>query len=138
MQTVLALFGLIALFVSAIGMFNTMTIALLERTNEIGIMRSIGVRRSDIRKLFLFESMLMGFLGGVGGVGIAMLGGTLANMGINALAQRFGGTALNLFVYPAWFVILIIVFSAIIGFLTGLYPSYRASRLNPLDALRYK
>ncbi len=137
-QAVLALFGLVALFVSAIGMFNTMTIALLERTNEIGIMRSIGIRRSDVRKLFLLESMLMGFLGGLVGVGVGMLGGFVANAAINVLARRFGGTELSLFLFPTWFVILIIVFSAVIGFLTGLYPSRRASRLNPLDALRYK
>ncbi len=137
-QTILALFGLVALFVSAIGMFNTMTIALLERTNEIGIMRSIGIRRSDVRKLFLVESMLMGFLGGLIGVAIGMLGGSIANAGINILARRFGGAELSLFLFPTWFIALIIVFSTAIGFFTGLYPSHRASRLNPLDALRYK
>lgn len=137
-QIVLALFGLVALGVSAIGMFNTMTITLLERTSEIGIMRSIGVRRSDIKKLFLVESMVMGFLGGVGGIIIGMGLGFLANAGINVLARHFGGTSLTLFAFPLWFVVFILIFSGCVGVVTGLYPSHRASHLNPLEALRYK
>lgn len=137
-QIVLGLFGLVALGVSAIGMFNTMTITLLERTSEIGIMRSIGVRRKDIKKLFLVESMLMGFLGGVGGVAIGMLFGFIANLAINMLARHFGGPSMTLFVFPIWFIVVILVFSAFVGLLTGMYPSHRASHLNPLEALRYK
>jgi ABC-type antimicrobial peptide transport system permease subunit len=137
-QIVLALFGLVALIVSAIGMFNTMTIALLERINEIGIMRSIGASVGDIMKLFLLESFLMGLLGGLGGVSIGYLAGELANFGINLLAKNFGGQALSLFYRPTWFVALIIIFSSLIGFLTGVYPARKAAKLNPLDALRYK
>lgn len=137
-QIILALFGLVALVVSAIGMFNTMTITLLERINEIGIMRSIGLTKKDIKKMFLVESILMGFLGGVGGVAIGYLAGELANIGINMLAKNFGGQAFDLFYRPVWFVMAIIIFSTFIGFLTGLYPSRRAARLNPLEALRYK
>lgn len=137
-QIILALFGFVALIVSAIGMFNTMTIALLERINEIGIMRAIGVSKGDIKKLFLLESLMMGFLGGLGGVGIGYLAGEIANIGINLLAKNFGGQSLNLFYRPFWFIILIIIFSSIIGFFTGVYPSLRAAKLNPLEALRYK
>lgn len=137
-QIVLALFGFVALIVSAIGMFNTMTIALLERINEIGIMRSIGASVGDIMKLFLVESFIMGLLGGVGGVAIGYAAGGLANIGINLLAKNFGGQALSLFYRPTWFVALIIVFSSVIGFLTGVYPARKAAKLNPLDALRYK
>lgn len=137
-QIVLSLFGLVALIVSAIGMFNTMTITLMERTNEIGIMRSIGITRTDIRKLFLVESMLMGFLGGIGGMIIGLGAGKIANFFINILATKFGGAALDLFFAPTWFLTFIMVFSTCIGVLTGIYPSMRASKLNPLDALRYK
>jgi putative ABC transport system permease protein len=137
-QIVLSLFGLVALTVSAIGMFNTMTIALLERTNEIGIMRAIGIIKKDVRRLFLVESALMGFLGGVGGVSIGYIAGELANFGLNLLAKNFGGQAVNLFYRPLWFIGLIMIFSTFVGFFTGIYPSVRASRLNPLDALRYK
>lgn len=137
-QIILSLFGLVALIVSAIGMFNTMTIALLERINEIGIMRSIGASSLDIRLLFLFESLTMGFLGGLGGVIIGYLGGEVANFGVNILSRNFGGQALDLFYRPFWFIGIIIVFSTFVGFLTGIYPSRRASKFNPLEALRYK
>ena len=137
-QFVLGFFGLVALIVSAIGMFNTMTIALMERTNEIGIMRSIGITRGDIRTMFLVESMVMGLLGGLGGLLLGSIVGESVNFGMNALAHRFGGPGVNLFVAPLWFIIVIIAFSAVIGLLTGVYPSVRASKLNPLDALRYK
>jgi len=137
-QIVLGLFGMVALTVSAIGMFNTMTVMLLERTNEIGIMRSIGVSKRDIKKLFLFESMLMGFLGGVGGVILGYLGGEIANFVMNILAKNFGGQALDLFERPLWFLALILIMSTVIGFLTGVFPARRAAGLNPLDALKYK
>lgn len=137
-QTVLAIFGLIALVVSAIGMMNTMTITLLERINEIGIMRAIGISKKDIKLMFLAESMIMGFLGGLGGIILGYVGGLLVNSGVNLLARTFGGKALNLFYYPAWFVYFIIIFSTVIGLLTGIFPSIKASKLNPLSALRYK
>ncbi|MBP9732309.1 MAG: ABC transporter permease [Candidatus Magasanikbacteria bacterium] len=137
-QIVLGLFGLVALIVSAIGMFNTMTVLLMERTNEIGIMRSIGVTRNDVRKLFMVEAMVMGFLGGLGGVALGHLGGVLANFGINLLAKNFGGQALSLFSRPASFIVGIIIFSTIIGFITGIFPAQRAAKIKPLDALRYK
>jgi len=137
-QVILALFGLVALMVSAIGMFNTMTIALLERINEIGIMRAIGISKKDVRQLFLLESVMMGFLGGIGGVIIGYATGEIANIGINMLAKTFGGQSLDLFYCPMWFVIFIIIFSTVIGFITGIYPSLKASKLNPLTALRYK
>ena len=137
-QIVLGLFGVIALVVSAIGMFNTMTVLLLERTNEIGIMRSIGVARNDVRKLFMVEAMVMGFLGGLGGVVLGYLGGELANFGINLLAKNFGGQALSLFSRPTSFIVIIIIFSTIIGLFTGIFPAMRAGKIKPLDALRYK
>ncbi len=137
-QIVLALFGLVALAVSAIGMFNTMTIALLERTNEIGIMKAIGASNRDIRLLFLVESILIGFFGGLGGVLIGIGGTGGVNMVFNVLAARLGGQSMNIFYTPMWFVMFIMGFSLLIGFLTGVYPSQRASSLNPLVALRYK
>jgi len=137
-QLILAIFGLIALIVSAIGMVNTMTIALLERINEIGIMRAIGITKRDIKIIFLTESLIMGFLGGIGGLAVGFAGGYIVNLGINLLANTFGGQSLDLFYCPAWFIYFIIIFSTLIGLLTGVYPSMKASKLNPLTALRYK
>lgn len=137
-QLVLSLFGAVALIVSAIGMFNTMTIALLERTQEIGIMKSLGASNKDVWKMFLFEAAIIGFLGGVSGIFIGIIAGKISNFGINKLASSLGGEEVDLFYTPNEFIIIILIFSLIVGFLTGLYPARRASRLNPLDALRYK
>ncbi len=137
-QIVLFAFGFVALLVSAIGMFNTMTISLLEKTNEIGIMRSLGITGRDIKKIFFMEAGIMGFLGGVGGVIVGYLAGSIVNLGFNFLANNLGGKALSLFYTPPIFIFFIILFSTIVGFLTGVFPSIRAAKLNPLDALRYK
>lgn len=137
-QLVLMLFGVIALAVSAIGMFNTMTITLLERTEEIGIMKSIGASDTGVSMMFIMESTIMGFLGGVCGVIIGFLGGQIFNQLINFIASRFGGQSVSLFFSPIWFILAIICFSAVVGFLTGFVPARRASKIDPLDALRYK
>jgi ABC-type antimicrobial peptide transport system permease subunit len=137
-RIILMLFGTIALFVSAIGMFNTMTITLLERTEEIGIMKSIGASDTSISVMFFMESAIMGFLGGITGVVIGWSGGKLFNIFIDLVATKFGGQKVSLFSTPLWLVIGVIVSSAIIGFMTGFVPARRASKIDPLDALRYK
>lgn len=137
-QIVLGLFGAVALVVSSIGMFNTMTVTLLERTNEIGIMRAIGANKPDLRRLFLAESIVIGFLGGVVGELLGFLFAAIFNFGVNSLAQHFGGTSIDLFVFPTWFLGIIIAISAGIGFLSGVFPARRAANLEPLEALRYK
>ena len=137
-QIVLASFGIVALIVSAIGMFNTMTIALLERTQEIGIMKALGATSIDIWNMFLAESVIIGFLGGMGGIIIGMLGGEVFNYGVNMLAGALGGDKIDMFYTPIWFILLIMSFSTIVGFMTGFYPARRAARINCLEALRYK
>ena len=133
---ILGLFGIITLAVSAIGMFNTMTVALLERTTEIGIMRSIGASRTDILSMFIIESTLMGFCGGVAGVILGVASGQIVNLIVNIAAKYMGGKSLNLFAYPLWFLGFVLAFSIIIGFATGIGPAKRASSLDPLEALR--
>jgi putative ABC transport system permease protein len=137
-QAVLATFGGIALLVSAIGMFNTMTVTLLERTKEIGIMRTIGASPRDIKLLFVSESIVVGFLGGVSGIVMGITLGFGVNMLLNIAAGQFGGKAVSLFSFPIPFLLFIAIFSAAVGFLTGIFPARRASLLNPLDAIRYE
>jgi putative ABC transport system permease protein len=137
-QIVLASFGIVALIVSAIGMFNTMTIALLERTQEIGIMKALGATAADIWKMFLAEAVIIGFFGGAGGIIIGLLGGEAFNYGLNLLAGALGGDKIDLFYTPYWFIMLIIIFSTVVGLMTGFYPARRAARINALEALRYK
>ena len=137
-QAVLAVFGGIALVVSAIGMFNTMTVTLLERTSEIGVMRTLGASANDIKILFVSEAVIVGFLGGLAGIAMGVGIGFSLNAMVNVAASNFGGKAVTLFSYPTSFLIFIATFSCVVGFLTGIFPAKRASALDPLDAIRYK
>jgi len=137
-QIVLGIFGIVALVVAAIGLINTMTISLLERTNEIGIMRAIGAAPRDVMWLFLGESLMIGFLGGVSGILLGVLSSQLVQLIVNMVSKSFGGDMLKLFSYPIWFMFFIIILSSLVGLIGGYYPARRAAKLNPLDALRYK
>ncbi|USN87825.1 MAG: ABC transporter permease [Candidatus Nomurabacteria bacterium] len=137
-QAVLATFGGIALVVSAIGMFNTMTVTLLERTKEIGIMRTIGASPKDVKNLFISESIVVGFLGGISGIVMGVVIGVTINVLLNIVAGQFGGQAVTLFSFPITFLLFIALFSGAVGYLTGVFPARRAATLNPLDAIRYE
>jgi ABC-type antimicrobial peptide transport system permease subunit len=135
---ILGVFGVTALVVSAIGMFNTMLVGFLERIYEVGILKSIGATDYDVRNLFLVEATIMGFLGGIGGIIIGIGGGEILNLVLSALAVRFGGEAIRLFLTPWWFIFLILVFSLIIGFISGWWPAHRAAGLSPKEAFTKK
>lgn len=135
---VLGGFGVIALFVAALGMFNTLTVSLLERTREVGIMKSMGVRNKDIRFIFLSEAFLMSTLGGLMGIALGVGLGYGSNAILNMIARSSGNQSVNIFSTPSTLVIAISIFAVIIGILTGIYPATRATRINPLDALRYE
>ena len=137
-QIILGTFGVVALIVAAIGMANTMTVTLLERTNEIGIMKAIGASDKDIERMFLFESMVIAFLGGVGGIVINFSASHFLNAGINTLARGLGGQSVVLFYTPFWLILFTIIFSILVGVFSGIFPARRAAKLDPLEALRYK
>jgi putative ABC transport system permease protein len=131
---ILGVFGITALIVSAIGMFNTMLVGFLERIYEVGILKSIGATDYDVRNLFLVEASIMGLLGGVGGILIGVGGGQILNILISLLATRFGGDSIKLFLTPWWFIFLILAFSIVIGFVSGWWPAHRAAGLSPKEA----
>ncbi len=137
-EFILAGFGFIALVVASIGMFNTMTVTLLERTRDIGIMRAIGTRRRDVRRLFILEAGMIGLAGGVMGIIFAWVGVLFVNGGVNMLAQSAGQSKVVIYYLPTSFLLIVLAFSLAIGLLTGVYPALRASRLNPLVALKYE
>ena len=137
-QITLSAFGIVALIVAAIGMANTMTVTLLERTNEIGVMKAIGASDKDIQWMFLFESGLISLCGGLTGIFLNFLVTKILNAGFNMLAKGLGGQPVTLFYTPLWFLILIIVFSIIVGFISGFFPARKAAKMDPLEALRYK
>jgi len=137
-QIVLLVFGAVALIVASIGMFNTLTISLLERTKDIGIMKALGATDRSVYAIFLAESTIISFGGGVVGIVLALIFGYLINIFVSILAVRAGGEAVMIFQPPIIFVLIIFVFSLIVGVVTGLYPAKRAAKINPLDALRYE
>jgi putative ABC transport system permease protein len=131
---ILGIFGVTALIVSSLGMLNTMIVGFMERIYEVGVMKSLGATDSDIKKIFLMESSIMGFLGGVCGVVIGVGGGKLINLILSIVAVHFGGTAISLFMTPWWFVIFIIFTSFFIGTISGFWPAKRAALLSPKEA----
>jgi putative ABC transport system permease protein len=134
-EVILGLIGGIGLLVSSLGIINTMTISLLERTREIGIMKAIGASGRDIKRLFLFESALIGFLGGVVGVGIAAGFGYLFNYVLNFII-RGSGQHLTVFITPPKFALIMVGVAIFIAMFAGVYPTSRAQKLKPIDALR--
>lgn len=135
---ILGVFGVTALVVSAIGMFNTMLVGFLERIYEVGILKSLGATDQDVRNLFLVEASIMGLLGGVGGIIIGVGGGKILNLLLSILATKFGGDSIKLFMTPWWFISLILAFSLVIGFISGWWPAHRAAGLSPKEAFTKK
>jgi len=123
----------IALLVGGIGIANTMYTSVLERTREIGIMKAVGARNSDIMFIFLIESGLLGLVGGIIGVAV----GLGISKSVQVLAAATGTTMIKASFNP--FLILgALAFSFIIGSISGLMPARRAAMLKPVDALRYE
>lgn len=135
---ILATLGLTAIFVASIGMFNTLTISLLERTREIAIMKAIGVKKSDITRLFMSESIMIGIFGGVFGVLLAIFLQQITIFALSLLASFVQGNVPALFYNQIWVVIGFLVFSLLISIITGIYPARRATHINPIEAIRYE
>jgi putative ABC transport system permease protein len=137
-RLVLGAFGLITLAVAMLGMFNTLTISLLERIKEVALMKMLGMSKKDVRSVFLAESIMLGLSGGVLGLLFGVSVGKLANAVLNHYAKSMGGETVSIFYSPVSFIVTIIIVSALIGFLTGLYPARRAAKVDSLDVLRYE
>ncbi|NOX44704.1 MAG: ABC transporter permease [Caldiserica bacterium] len=124
----------IALLVGGIGVMNTMYTAVLERTREIGVMKAVGARNSQIALIFLLESGLMGLAGGILGTGI---GSSLNFIAVFA-AKRALGTGVLEYGISWWLVLGALGFSFLVGAVAGLLPARAAARLDPVEALRYE
>ena len=137
-RVVLAVVGLIALGVASLGMFNTLTVSLLERTREIGGMKTIGMVSNEILDLFLAEAMIMGFSGGIGGLTLGFLAGQVSSLLVSIIAVSQGLGYMQLTYIPITFVIFILFLSFGVGIVTGIYPALRAKQISALNALRYE
>lgn len=138
LRLVLGAIGLIALAVASLGMFNTLTVSLLERTREIGGMKVIGMVSEEIQDLFLAEAMIMGFSGGIGGLMLGFAFGQITSILVSVLSVTQGLGYLNLTYIPLPFTFTILILSFIVGIVTGLYPAKRARSISALNALRYE
>jgi putative ABC transport system permease protein len=136
-QIILGVIGGIALFVAAIGIINTMTISLLERTHEIGIMKAVGASNWDIAKIFLYEAGIMGFTSSLYGLLTGWLIGKLVNVILLVILRSNNiEEDLTLFIMPINFAIFIFCVSTGLALFAGIYPAIRAARLSPLQALK--
>lgn len=137
LQIGLNLFAFIALLAASFGIINTLVIAVLERTKEIGLQKALGMGRGKIFTLFAFESILIGFWGALSGIIGGMLVGFIANLVLaTAYKESFEGYSLFVFTIPSLLFVMVLV--CIIAFLAGVLPAFKASRLNPIEALRYE
>jgi len=137
LNLVLIGFGSIGMIVAVLGMFNTLTISLIERTKEIGLMMALGARRRDMKKLFILDATIISFFGAVAGIILAIITGKIVNLYINMGASARGVTEpFDLFMVPLWAVLAITLATILIGLLVVYYPARRAGKINPIDALR--
>jgi putative ABC transport system permease protein len=117
----------VSLLVGGIGIMNIMLVSVTERTREIGMRISIGARRKDILQQFLIEALVLSLIGGLIGIGLGLIA--------SELIAKFAGWAV---VVSPGSVLLAFMFAAAIGTFFGFYPAHKASKLNPIDALRYE
>jgi putative ABC transport system permease protein len=134
----LGIFGSLALVVASLGIVNTLVMAILERRREIGVLKALGASDSDVRSLFFVEAGAMGSLGGILGVVIGWLIGHAINFGTNVYLKSRSLPAIRVTAVPWWMVAAAIAFSILVSLAAGLYPASRASRLDPVEALRYE
>lgn len=137
-QAVLGGIGAVSFLVAAIGISNTMVMSTYERTREIGIMKVLGCKLSNIMELFLLEAAIIGLSGGILGIafsyGISILLNNLATSGV--LASFTAGEGMPISVIPIWLAICGAGFSTLIGLVSGFYPALRATRLSALEAIK--
>ena len=139
LQFILLAIGIMAFFVAVIGIINTMLMSMYERTREIGIMKVMGCKLSNICSLFLSESVIIGVFGGSLGVGISYL----ASMLLNKIARDgdlsiigYTGSMYDVSVIHNYLIIVGILVSIGVSFIAGLYPSIKASRISSLEAIK--
>lgn len=119
--------GIITLAGAAVGLTNIMLVSVAERTKEVGLVKAIGGKQRDVRRQFLYEAITISLMGAVVGVFLGVLLGNLFSMVLSTS-----------FVLPVNWIIFGIIICSVVGLLAGIYPSLKAGRLNPIEALRYE
>ena len=127
LTTAVIIIGLITLIGAAIGLMNIMLVSVTERTKEVGLIKAIGGKSITVRQQFLAESIIISLLGAICGILLGVLVGNLFSMLLDTG-----------FVVPWNWVMYGILLCSLVGLLAGLYPAFKAGRLNPIEALRYE
>jgi ABC-type lipoprotein export system ATPase subunit/ABC-type lipoprotein release transport system permease subunit len=139
LQALLGSVGALALLVAALGVANTMMMAIYERTREIGVLKALGASAGEIRRLFTIEAGMIGLIGGFFGLVVGALLGRLIDWIAHQYLVNEGVTGVGaLSVIPPWLALGALIFAALIGVVAGLYPAARAARLDPVAALRHE
>lgn len=137
MDMFLLAIGMIAIVVASLGIVNTMVMSILERYSEIGVMKAVGASNRDIEKIFFFESGMIGFLGGIFGLILGWIVSRIINQVANFLLSRQGVPLVEYFDFPWWLILGSIGFAILVSMVSGIYPAIRASRVDPVIALRH-
>ena len=133
LQGILLGFGALAILTSIFGIINTQYISVLERTQQIGLMKALGMRRRDVGRLFKLEAAWIGFLGGAIGSGLAFIAGNIANPFISK-ALDIGD--IRLLIFDPFSIAIVVVGLVIVSVVSGILPARKAAKLNPIEALR--
>jgi putative ABC transport system permease protein len=137
LDVLLAAVGTVALVVAALGIINTLLMAVLERYQEIGTYKAVGASDGDVVVLFLTEAVLLGLLGGVGGLALGRVVSWGLEIGVNIYARDQGVEApLVVFDFPLWLSVATVAFVTLIAVFAGVWPALRAARIDPIRALR--
>lgn len=152
-QMILGGLAAISLFVAALNIMNTMTMAIYERTREIGVMKVLGCGLGTIRSMFLIESGAIGFLGGLIGVVVSLLisaflnnlttimawfGNTVDLSWISSAMGGLAGGGGEISIIPIWLIVLALAFATVVGLLSGIAPAGRAVKISALEAIRHE
>ncbi len=133
-QLFIYLIAAISILVGGIGIANTMYTSVLERTRDIGVMKAVGAKDSQITALFLLESGLLGLVGGIVGI----IFGASTSVVLAKIGNKFLSEGLIQINLPLEFILATLIFSFLVGVISGIVPAIKASRLKPIDALRYR
>lgn len=138
----------VSLLVAAINIINTMTMAIYERTREIGVMKVLGCELGNIRTMFLLESSTIGFIGGLIGLGISLIASFVLNnlstlgqgldlSGLMGGGYYMGGGGGTISIIPPWLMLAALVFATLVGLVAGILPANKAVKISALEAIRH-